>query len=54
MKVTAVDVAGVVFGGPRLVAIAGPCVIESAESALHHAERLAAISHASGVPIVFK
>ncbi|HEY1849429.1 MAG TPA: 3-deoxy-8-phosphooctulonate synthase [Candidatus Binataceae bacterium] len=54
MKVTAVDVAGVVFGGPRFVAIAGPCVIESAESALHHAERLAAISRATGVPIVFK
>jgi 2-dehydro-3-deoxyphosphooctonate aldolase (KDO 8-P synthase) len=54
VKVTAVDVAGVVFGGPRFVAIAGPCVIESAESALHHAERLAAISRATGVPIVFK
>jgi 2-dehydro-3-deoxyphosphooctonate aldolase (KDO 8-P synthase) len=54
VKVTAVDVAGVVFGGPRFVAIAGPCVIESAESALHHAERLAAISRTTGVPIVFK
>jgi 2-dehydro-3-deoxyphosphooctonate aldolase (KDO 8-P synthase) len=29
-------------------------VIESAESALHHAERLAAISRTTGVPIVFK
>jgi 2-dehydro-3-deoxyphosphooctonate aldolase (KDO 8-P synthase) len=54
VKVTAVDVAGVVFGGPRFIAIAGPCVIESAESALHHAERLAAISRTTGVPIVFK
>jgi 2-dehydro-3-deoxyphosphooctonate aldolase (KDO 8-P synthase) len=54
VKVTAVDVAGVVFGGSRFVAIAGPCVIESAESALHHAERLAAISRTTGVPIVFK
>ena len=43
-----------VFGGPRLVAIAGPCVIESAESSLRHAERLAAIARATGVPIVFK
>ena len=42
MKVTAVDAGGAVFGGPRLVAIAGPCVIESAESSLRHAERLAA------------
>ena len=34
--------------------IAGPCVIESPEACLRHAERLAAISRASGVPIVFK
>jgi len=54
MKVTAVDAGGVVFGGPRLVAIAGPCVIESAESSMRHAERLAAIARATGVPIVFK
>ena len=54
MKVTVVDAGGVVFGGPRLVAIAGPCVIESAESSLRHAERLAAIARATGVPIVFK
>ncbi len=54
MKVTAVEAGGVVFGGPRLVAIAGPCVIESAESSLRHAERLAAIARATGVPIVFK
>jgi 2-dehydro-3-deoxyphosphooctonate aldolase (KDO 8-P synthase) len=54
MKVTAVEAGGVVFGGSRLVAIAGPCVIESAESSLRHAERLAAIARATGVPIVFK
>jgi 2-dehydro-3-deoxyphosphooctonate aldolase (KDO 8-P synthase) len=54
MKVTAVEAGGVVFGGPRLVVIAGPCVIESAESSLRHAERLAAIARATGVPIVFK
>ena len=39
---------------PRLVAIAGPCVIENAESSLLHAERLATIARATGVPIVFK
>ena len=54
MTVATVEAGGVVFGGPRLVAIAGPCVIESAESSLRHAERLAAISRATGVPIVFK
>jgi 2-dehydro-3-deoxyphosphooctonate aldolase (KDO 8-P synthase) len=54
MKVTTVEAGGVVFGGPRLVAIAGPCVIENAESSLLHAERLATIARATGVPIVFK
>jgi len=54
MKVTSVDAGGVIFGGPRLVAIAGPCVIESADSALRHAERLSAIARTTGVPIVFK
>jgi 2-dehydro-3-deoxyphosphooctonate aldolase (KDO 8-P synthase) len=44
----------VVFGGPGIVLIAGPCVIESAESCLRHAARLATISRSSGVPIVFK
>jgi 2-dehydro-3-deoxyphosphooctonate aldolase (KDO 8-P synthase) len=53
-QVTQVDAGGVIFGGPRLVAIAGPCVIESAESALRHAERLSAIARTTGVPIVFK
>src|SRR5579859_715164 len=54
MKVATVEAGGVVFGGPRLVVIAGPCVIESAESCLRHADRLAAISRATDVPIVFK
>jgi 2-dehydro-3-deoxyphosphooctonate aldolase (KDO 8-P synthase) len=54
MKVAQVDAGGVIFGGPRLVAIAGPCVIESAESALRHAERLSAIARTTGVQIVFK
>ncbi len=42
------------FGGPSLVVIAGPCVIESADSSLRHAERLAKISHETGVGLVFK
>jgi 2-dehydro-3-deoxyphosphooctonate aldolase (KDO 8-P synthase) len=54
MKVTSVDVGGVIFGGPRFVAIAGPCVIENVESSMRHAERLASISRSTGVPIVFK
>ena len=54
MTVTPVEAGGIVFGGAQFVAIAGPCVIESAESCLRHAERLAAIARATGVPIVFK
>jgi 2-dehydro-3-deoxyphosphooctonate aldolase (KDO 8-P synthase) len=34
--------------------IAGPCVIESRDSALRHAERIAAIAEKVGVPYVFK
>jgi len=41
-------------GGDRLFLIAGPCVIESRELALAHAERLAEISDRTGVPIVYK
>jgi len=54
MKVNEVDAGGVIFGGDKLAIIAGPCVIESLESNLRHAERLAKISRATGVPIVFK
>ena len=54
MKVTPVDAGGVLFGGRRLALIAGPCVIESPEACLRHAERLARISRQTGVPIVFK
>lgn len=54
-RVAEIDVGGgVVFGGSKLVAIAGPCVIESADACLRHAERIAAISRQTGVPIVFK
>ena len=43
-----------VGGGSPLVVIAGPCVIESRESALRHAERLAAVAARAGVPLVYK
>jgi 2-dehydro-3-deoxyphosphooctonate aldolase (KDO 8-P synthase) len=41
-------------GGGKLFLIAGPCVIESRDSALRHSARLVEISHATGVPIVYK
>src|SRR5579875_3702834 len=54
-RVAEVDAGGgVVFGGAHLVAIAGPCVIESADACLRHAERIAKISRQTGVPVVFK
>jgi 2-dehydro-3-deoxyphosphooctonate aldolase (KDO 8-P synthase) len=54
MNVAEVEVGGLRFGGPRLVIIAGPCVIENEESSLRHAERLARISHDVGIGLVFK
>jgi 2-dehydro-3-deoxyphosphooctonate aldolase (KDO 8-P synthase) len=54
MEVARVQTGGVLFGGPSLVIIAGPCVIESVDSALRHAERLARISQETGVGLVFK
>ncbi len=54
MKVAKVEAGNVVFGGPGLAIIAGPCVIESAESSLRHAERLARIAREVGLPLVFK
>jgi 2-dehydro-3-deoxyphosphooctonate aldolase (KDO 8-P synthase) len=54
MNVVKVEAGGVTFGGPQLAIIAGPCVIESAEACIRHAERLAQISRAVGVPLVFK
>jgi 2-dehydro-3-deoxyphosphooctonate aldolase (KDO 8-P synthase) len=41
-------------GAGRLFLIAGPCVIESRDSVMHHSEALARISEDTGVPIVFK
>ena len=54
MKMAKVEAGDVVFGGSRLAIIAGPCVIESADSCLRHAARLAAISRQVGLPLVFK
>ncbi len=54
MSVTQVKVGDVVFGGPRMVLIAGPCVIENEQACMRHAERLAAIARRAGMPLVFK
>lgn len=43
-----------VGGGAPLVLIAGPCVIESRESVLRHAERIRDVAARTGVPFVFK
>lgn len=43
-----------VGGGAPLALIAGPCVIESRESALRHAERLSALAARAGVPFIYK
>ena len=44
----------VVGGGAPLVLIAGPCVIESRESVLRHAERIRDVAARVGIPFVFK
>jgi 2-dehydro-3-deoxyphosphooctonate aldolase (KDO 8-P synthase) len=44
----------VVFGGSKLVLIAGPCVIESPEGTLKIAEAILKITSKLGVPFVFK
>jgi 2-dehydro-3-deoxyphosphooctonate aldolase (KDO 8-P synthase) len=41
-------------GGRPLVVIAGPCVVESRESALRHAAALKEIADRVGVPYIFK
>ena len=53
MKKVIVD-KGVAFGDGRLAFIAGPCVIESRESALDLAKRLCALARKLKVPYVFK
>ena len=45
----------VVFGDPKhLVLIGGPCVIESEDSAMRHAEKISKIARDLKVPYVFK
>jgi 2-dehydro-3-deoxyphosphooctonate aldolase (KDO 8-P synthase) len=44
----------VIGGGAPLAVIAGPCVIESRDSALRHGERLAAIARDLGIGLIFK
>jgi 2-dehydro-3-deoxyphosphooctonate aldolase (KDO 8-P synthase) len=49
-----VPVGDVVFGGTRLVLIAGPCVIESREHCLKIAERIRLVADELQTPFVFK
>lgn len=41
-------------GGCPFVLIAGPCVVESRESALRHAEALRALTDRLGIPFIYK
>lgn len=55
MPVRLVSLPSAVFGDPKkFVLIGGPCVIESEESALRHAEKIARIARDLKVPYVFK
>ncbi len=54
MSVTQVKAGSAIFGGPDLVIIAGPCVIESYESCLRHATRLSEITGRAKLPFIFK
>lgn len=54
LNLTPVKVGDAVFGGDALVLIAGPCVIESAESCLRHASAISEIARRAGFPYVFK
>jgi len=48
-------IGGVKIGNNRpLALIAGPCVIESEEATLRHAERLMAICNGLSIPLIFK
>ncbi len=44
----------VLVGGPDLVVLAGPCVLETREAALRTAAALAGICRGLGLPLVFK
>ncbi len=55
METRRVRVGAVEIGaGAPLVLIAGPCVIESREAALRHAERLGDLAARAGLPLVYK
>ena len=54
MPITKVKAGPATFGGPDLVIIAGPCVIESYESCLRHATRLSEITQRAKLPFIFK
>jgi 2-dehydro-3-deoxyphosphooctonate aldolase (KDO 8-P synthase) len=50
-----ISIDGVKIGGDRpLVLIAGPCVIESEDTTLRHAERLLTICNGLSMPLIFK
>jgi len=50
-----VELDSICFGnGKSLPLIAGPCVVESESSALHHAEKIAEIAQSLKVPYIFK
>ena len=53
-KVKRVKVGNVVFGGKKLVFIAGPCVIESVDGVMTLASRLVALAQRMDIPLVFK
>lgn len=55
MPTKPVKVSGIEIGaGAPIAVIAGPCVIESQESALRHASRLLEAADRAGVPFIFK
>jgi len=54
VTITKVKAGSAIFGGPDLVIIAGPCVIESYESCLRHATRLSEITSRARLPFIFK
>jgi 2-dehydro-3-deoxyphosphooctonate aldolase (KDO 8-P synthase) len=54
VSVAQVKAGDAVFGGPELVLIAGPCVIESYDSCIRHATKLADIARRAKLPFVFK
>ena len=55
MRTYTVEIAGITIGkGYPFVLIAGPCVIESEESALYHAQQLSGITKKLKIPFIYK